>query len=145
MQRPPAGQLDPPVLDVLRLGAHQLLSTRVGAHAAVATSVDLARSVVGPRVSGYVNAVLRRVATRDLAAWLDIVAPDPETDPDGNLAIRFSHPRWIVAACRDALGASGSGRRGDRGHRAGGRPGRGQRAAPGHPGQRSRRARPAMR
>ena len=99
----PLAKLDPPVLDVLRLGAHQLLSTRVGAHAAVATSVDLAKSVIGPRVSGYVNAVLRRVATRDLAAWLPIVAPDPATDPDGYLAIRYSHPRWIVAAYRAAL------------------------------------------
>ena len=102
----PLEKLDPPVLDVLRLGAHQLLSTRVGAHAAVATSVDLAKSVAGPRVSGYVNAVLRRVATRDLDAWLDIVAPDPATDPDGNLAVRYSHPRWIVAAYRAALGDS---------------------------------------
>jgi len=102
----PLEKLDPPVLDVLRLGAHQLLSTRVGAHAAVATSVDLARSVAGPRVSGYVNAVLRRVATRDLDTWLGIVAPDAETDPDGNLAVRYSHPRWIVAAYRAALGDS---------------------------------------
>jgi 16S rRNA (cytosine967-C5)-methyltransferase len=102
----PLEKLDPPVLDVLRLGTHQLLSTRVGAHAAVATSVDLARSVAGPRVSGYVNAVLRRVATRDLDAWLDIVAPDQATDPDGNLAVRFSHPQWIVAAYRAALGDS---------------------------------------
>ena len=102
----PLEKLDPPVLDVLRLGAHQLLSTRVGAHAAVATSVDLSRSVAGPRVSGYVNAVLRRVATRDLDAWLDIVAPDPAADPDGNLATRYSHPRWIVAAYRAALGES---------------------------------------
>jgi 16S rRNA (cytosine967-C5)-methyltransferase len=100
----PLGKLDPPVLDVLRLGTHQLLSTRVGAHAAVATSVDLARSVSGPRVSGYVNAVLRRVATRDLGAWLDIVAPDPAADPDGALAVRYSHPRWIVGAYRAALG-----------------------------------------
>ena len=100
----PLEKLDPPVLDVLRLGTHQLLSTRVGAHAAVATSVDLARSVAGPRVSGYVNAVLRRVATRDLNAWLDIVAPDAEADPDGNLAARYSHPRWIIAAYRAALG-----------------------------------------
>lgn len=100
----PLDKLDPPVLDVLRLGAHQLLNTRVGAHAAVATSVDLAKSVVGPRVSGYVNAVLRRVATRDLAAWLDIVAPHPATDPDGYLATRYSHPRWIVASYRAALG-----------------------------------------
>jgi 16S rRNA (cytosine967-C5)-methyltransferase len=100
----PLAKLDPPVLDVLRLGAHQLLNTRIGAHAAVATSVDLAKSVAGPRVSGYVNAVLRRVATRDLAAWLDIVAPSPVTDRDGYLATRYSHPRWIVAAYRDALG-----------------------------------------
>jgi 16S rRNA (cytosine967-C5)-methyltransferase len=100
----PLDKLDPPVLDVLRLGAHQLLNTRVGAHAAVATSVDLAKSVIGPRVSGYVNAVLRRVATRDLSAWLDIVAPDPASDGDGYLAVRYSHPRWIVAAYRAALG-----------------------------------------
>src|ERR1700722_10581043 len=105
----PLEKLDPPVLDVLRLGAHQLLSTRIGAHAAVATSVDLARSVVGPRVSGYVNAVLRRVTTRDLDAWLDIVAPDQAADPDGYLAVRYSHPRWIVAAYRAALdGAAGA-------------------------------------
>ena len=63
--------------------------------------------MVGPRVSGYVNAVLRRVATRDLDAWLAIVAPDPATDPDGNLAVRYSYPRWIVAAYRAALGAAG--------------------------------------
>ena len=100
----PLDKLDPPVRQMLRLGAHQLLATRIGAHAAVATSVDLAKQVVGPRVSGYVNAVLRRVATRDLDAWLAIVAPDSATDPDGNLAVRYSYPRWIVAAYRAALG-----------------------------------------
>jgi 16S rRNA (cytosine967-C5)-methyltransferase len=99
----PLDKLDPPVLRVLRLGAHQLLATRIGAHAAVATSVDLAKDVVGPRVSGYVNAVLRRVSTRDLDAWLAIVAPDQDTDPDGHLAVRYSYPRWIVAAYRQAL------------------------------------------
>jgi 16S rRNA (cytosine967-C5)-methyltransferase len=99
----PLDKLDPPVLQVLRLGAHQLLATRVGAHAAVATSVDLARAVAGPRVSGYVNAVLRRVSTRDLDQWLAIVAPDPESDRDGYLAIRYSYPRWIIGAYRDAL------------------------------------------
>ena len=100
----PLDKLDPPVRQILRLGAHQLLATRIGAHAAVATSVDLAKQVVGPRVSGYVNAVLRRVATRDLDAWLAIVAPDPAADADGNLAVRCSYPRWIVGAYRAALG-----------------------------------------
>ena len=97
-------EIDPPVRDVLRLGAHQLLATRVGRHAAVATSVDLAKDVCGPRPSGFVNAVLRRVATRDLDAWVQIVAPDRARDPSGYLAVRYSYPRWIVDAFRDALG-----------------------------------------
>jgi 16S rRNA (cytosine967-C5)-methyltransferase len=96
--------IDPPVLDVLRLGAHQLLATRVGSHAAVATSVDLAKDACGPRPSGFVNAVLRRVATRDLDGWIQIVAPDRSRDPSGYLAVRYSYPRWIVDAFRDALG-----------------------------------------
>ncbi len=100
-------ELDPPVRDVLRLGAHQLLATRVGGHAAVATSVDLVKEVCGPRPSGFVNAVLRRVATRDLDAWIDIVVPNRSQDPSGYLAVRYSHPRWIVEAFRDALGETG--------------------------------------
>ena len=100
----PLAKLDPPVRLVLRLGAHQLLGTRIGAHAAVATSVDLIKSVAGHGPAGYVNAVLRRVATRDADAWLEILAPDAAADHDGQLAIRHSHPRWIVGAYRDALG-----------------------------------------
>ncbi|HEY2284415.1 MAG TPA: transcription antitermination factor NusB [Streptosporangiaceae bacterium] len=96
--------LDPPVRDVLRLGAHQLLATRVGRHAAVSTSVDLAKDVCGPRPAGFVNAVLRRVATRDLDEWIQIAAPDASRDPSGYLAVRYSHPRWTVDAFRDALG-----------------------------------------
>jgi 16S rRNA (cytosine967-C5)-methyltransferase len=99
-------QLDPPVRDVLRLGVHQLLATRVGSHAAVATSVDLAKEVCGPRPSGFVNAVLRRVSTRDLDAWIAIVAPDRSRDLSGYLAVRYSYPRWIVDAFRDALDGS---------------------------------------
>jgi 16S rRNA (cytosine(967)-C(5))-methyltransferase len=99
-------QLDPPVRDVLRLGAHQLLATRVGPHAAVATSVDLAKDVCGPRPAGFVNAVLRRVATRDLDAWTEIVAPSRDRDPAGYLAVRYSYPRWIIEAYRDALGVA---------------------------------------
>jgi 16S rRNA (cytosine967-C5)-methyltransferase len=97
-------EIDPPVRAVLRLGVHQLLATRVGRHAAVATSVDLAKDVCGPRPSGFVNAVLRRVATRDLDGWVQIVAPDRARDPSGYLAVRYSYPRWIVDAFRDALG-----------------------------------------
>jgi len=96
--------IDPPILEVLRLGAHQLLDTRVKPHAAVATSVDLARYVAGQRPAGFVNAVLRRVAQRDLDAWIQIAAPRRADDLVGHLAIRYSHPRWIVTALQEALG-----------------------------------------
>jgi len=102
----PLAQLDPPVLDLLRLGAHQLLSMRVPAHAAVAATVELARFSVGDGRASLVNAVLRKVSTRDLPGWLDQVAPDPERDPVGHLAVTYSHPRWVVEAFRDALGGS---------------------------------------
>ncbi len=72
----------------------------------MATSVDLVRDVVGPRPAGFVNAVLRRVAARDLEAWLEIAAPARADDPEGHLAVRYSHPRWIVSALREALGGS---------------------------------------
>jgi 16S rRNA (cytosine967-C5)-methyltransferase len=98
-------RLDAAVRDVLRLGAHQLLATRTGRYAAVSTSVDLAKEVCGPRPSGFVNAVLRRVASRDLESWLAIVAPDRTADEVGHLAIRHSYPRWIVESFRNALPA----------------------------------------
>jgi len=100
----PARDIDPPVREVLRLGAHQLLATRVASHAAVATSVDLAKDVAGMRPAGFVNAVLRRVGTRDLDGWLTIITPDRAADPVGWLAAACSYPRWIVTAFRDALG-----------------------------------------
>ena len=97
-------KIDPPVRDVLRLGAHQLLATRVGAHAAVATSVDLARETAGPGAAGFVNAVLRRVASRDLEAWIAAVAPARADDLIGHLAVRYSCPAWIVGAFAESLG-----------------------------------------
>jgi len=96
--------LDPPLLDAIRLGVHQLLSTRIPVHAAVSATVDLVRRRVGVGPSRYANAVLRRVSNRTLEEWLPIVAPDAAEDPVGHLAVTGSHPRWIVTALRDALG-----------------------------------------
>ncbi|MGN6677105.1 MAG: RsmB/NOP family class I SAM-dependent RNA methyltransferase [Streptosporangiaceae bacterium] len=96
--------IDQPVLDVLRLGAHQLLGMRIKPHAAVATTVDLAIAAAGRRPAGFVNAVLRRIAPRDLESWLEVVAPDRISDPAGHLSVRYSHPRWIVTVFAEALG-----------------------------------------
>jgi 16S rRNA (cytosine967-C5)-methyltransferase len=97
-------RIDPAVLDALRLGAHQLLGMRVKPHAAVASTVDLAVNVAGRKPAGFVNAILRRIAPRDLESWLTIAAPDRAADPVAHLAVRYSHPRWMVTALADALG-----------------------------------------
>ena len=103
----PLADLDPAVLDVLRLGSHQILSMRVPSHAAVSTSVDLVRATVGPRPAGLVNAVLRKVAARDLDAWVGQVVPEG-ADRLERLAVRHSHPRWIVDGLDAALGSDGA-------------------------------------
>jgi 16S rRNA (cytosine967-C5)-methyltransferase len=92
----PLGNTAAKVLDVLRLGCHQLLGMRVAPHAAISTSVDLVRSEVGPGPSGFVNAVLRKVAAHDLDTWL--------TRIDADRATRWSHPQWIVDALTEAVG-----------------------------------------
>ncbi|MCK9822891.1 rRNA cytosine-C5-methyltransferase [Nocardioides cavernae] len=100
-------RLQAEVRDVLRLGVHQLLSMRVPDHAAISTSVDLVRATVGRGPSGLVNAVLRKVATRDVAGWVAEVAPERSVDLHGHLAVAHSHPRWVVDALAEALGDEG--------------------------------------
>lgn len=77
--------IDAPVLDALRLGAHQLLGMRVPAHAAVDATVGLVRSEIGAGPASFTNAVLRRVSEKSAQEWRAIVAPHsglrPEEDP----------------------------------------------------------------
>lgn len=96
------GAIDANVLDTLRLGAHQLLSMRVPTHAAVDETVALARQVNGAGAAGFVNAVMRRISERSLEEWLTRISADA-TGPLESLAVRTSHPLWIVKAMRAAL------------------------------------------
>ena len=82
--------------DLLRLGAYQLVVLdRVPAHAAVDTSVSLAREEGGPRAGGFVNAVLRRLGAQPeaVAAAADGAAGLLDAEA---LARRHSHPLWLV-------------------------------------------------
>jgi 16S rRNA (cytosine967-C5)-methyltransferase len=92
--RPP----DPGVRDALRLGAHQLLAMRVPDHAAVASTVELVREQVGHRPAGFTNALMRRIASDDLAGWMERL--------DAPLEVRYSHPAWVVEELRRALDRS---------------------------------------
>jgi 16S rRNA (cytosine967-C5)-methyltransferase len=59
---------------------------------------------VGAGAGNFANAVLRKVAAHDLATWLAQVAPDAAAAPDEHLAVTTSHPAWVVAELRAALG-----------------------------------------
>ena len=84
---------DPAVLDVLRLGAYQLLEMgSVPAYAAVSQSVDLAKEVGAGRMSGLVNGVLQNLRRKGG----DISFPKLERDPAAHLATWGSHPRWLA-------------------------------------------------
>ena len=103
-------RIDPPVLDVLRLGVHQLLGMRVPAHAAVSETVGLARSRVGAGSAQFVNAVLRAVSTVPLEDWLARIgdAADPGADdPIARLSVTASHPAWVTRALRESLVGNG--------------------------------------
>ncbi|MFN3924242.1 MAG: phosphoenolpyruvate carboxylase, partial [Pseudarthrobacter sp.] len=102
----PLDQLDPAILDALRIGAHQLLAMRVPAHAALDQTVGLARAVIGAGPSALINAVLRKAAAHTLEEWLDELVAG-ETDATKIAALRYAHPEWIVRAMRQSLVAHG--------------------------------------
>lgn len=99
-------EIDAPIRDVLRLGAHQLLSMRTAVHAAVDESVSLARQVGSRSSTGFVNAVLRTIARTPAAEWRERVLSTAKT-PDERFALEHSHPTWVVRAFRSALKAEG--------------------------------------
>lgn len=101
----PVERIDPVLLDLLRLGAYQLLRTRVEDHAAVSTTVEQAGIEFDTARAGFVNGVLRTIARRDEASWVEELAPARAADPIGHLAFVHAHPRWIAQAFADALGA----------------------------------------
>lgn len=102
----PLIRVEAPLLDALRLGAYQLLRTRVPSHAAVDTTVELVRADGGSRAAGFVNAILRSVGERDEAGWMAELAPSAVEDPLGHAAFVHAHPRWIAQAFADALGGT---------------------------------------
>lgn len=87
-------RLDPDVIDLLRLGVYQLTHMgSVPAYAAIAQTVELAKRRHGLGASKLVNAVLRRTdRERD-----DLLIGPMPADPVEALALRYSHPRWLVA------------------------------------------------
>uniref|UniRef100_UPI00404990B6 transcription antitermination factor NusB n=1 Tax=Candidatus Planktophila sp. TaxID=2175601 RepID=UPI00404990B6 len=97
----PLSEVDEGIVDICRLGVHQLFEMRVATHAAVSATVEVARKVLGESKASYVNALLRKVSSRTLAEWLEEI---PEkADAITRLSITHSHPEWVVSAYLDLL------------------------------------------
>ena len=98
--RPWSG-VDPGIVDICRLGVHQIHEMRIPDHAAVAATVEVARKRIGESKASFVNALLRSVTRKSIEEWF---APlNQMTDVVERFAIQFSHPEWIVSAYYDLL------------------------------------------
>lgn len=97
----PGSEVDPGIVDICRLGVHQLFEMRVATHAAVSATVELARKVIGESKASYVNAILRKVSAKSLEEWLEPL--EEIKDPVVKLSVLHSHPEWIVSAYYDLL------------------------------------------
>ncbi|MDH6424729.1 16S rRNA (cytosine967-C5)-methyltransferase [Aurantimicrobium minutum] len=100
--------IDLVVLNILRMGVHQLLNMRVAQHAAVDESVNLAEHMASLGAVGFVNAVLRRTSRHDLEDWQEFITKDI-SNADERLAALYSHPVWIVRALKQSLEAEDRG------------------------------------
>ena len=94
-------ELDEKIVDLLRIGIHQIFEMRVPIHAAVGETVEVARAVAGESKASYVNALLRSIST-DLDMYEDL-QNDPSVSDLEKLSVLRSHPTWIISAYFDQL------------------------------------------
>ena len=92
--------LQPPLLDILRIGAYQILYLdKVPDSAAVNEAVEMAKIVKKGQAAGLINAVLRKISQNK-----NNLPPVPDRDEERYLSIRYSHPKWLVKRLLKLLG-----------------------------------------
>ncbi len=91
-------ELDEKIVDLLRMGIHQITQMRVADHAAVSETVEVAKLVAGESRASYVNAILRKVVanSNDLLEIKDFTTLR-------RLSIQYSHPEWIISSFFDQM------------------------------------------
>lgn len=97
----PWSEVDPGIIDVARLGVHQIHEMRIPDHAAVAATVEVARKRIGESKASFVNALLRGATRKSIVEWFAPLADIK--DPVTRMAIQYSHPEWIISAYYDLL------------------------------------------
>jgi len=97
----PWNEVDAGIVDLARMGVHQIHEMRIPDHAAVSATVEVARKRLGESQASFVNALLRAVTRKSLEEWF---APlESISDHVEKFAIQYSHPAWIISAYFDLL------------------------------------------
>jgi 16S rRNA (cytosine967-C5)-methyltransferase len=97
----PWNEVDAEIVDLARMGAHQVFSMRTPPHAAVSATVDVARKKLGESKGSFINALMRKATSKELADWLEPLRS--ENDVINRMSIEYSHPEWIISAYFDLL------------------------------------------
>jgi 16S rRNA (cytosine967-C5)-methyltransferase len=97
----PWSHVDADIVDLARMGAHQIFTMRTPLHAAVSATVDVARKQLGESKGSFVNALMRKASAKTIEEWLEPVSRI--SDDVERLSIQHSHPEWIVSAYFDLL------------------------------------------
>lgn len=98
--RRPVKKMEAALRQILRVGTYEILETATPEYAAVNESVELAKRLVRARAGRLVNAVLRRVVEHRNRL------PEPMGSLAERMAIRHSHPTWMVERWLERLGES---------------------------------------
>jgi len=92
--------LQPPLLEILRIGAYQILFLdKIPHSAAVNQAVEQAKDNGRAKAAGLVNAVLRQLSRNKVH-----LPRIPDQDALHSLSIRYSHPKWLVKRLQAILG-----------------------------------------
>ena len=97
----PFAEIDSGIINVARLGIHQIHEMRIPDHAAVSSTVEMARKRLGESKASFVNAILRTVVRKTKQEWFETV--QEVSDPIKRLSILYSHPEWIISSYFDLL------------------------------------------
>ncbi|CAB4561359.1 MAG: hypothetical protein F2555_00635 [Actinobacteria bacterium] len=97
----PWNEVDAEIVDLARMGAHQVFSMRTPPHAAVSATVDVARKKLGESKGSFINALMRKATSKELGYWLEPLRS--ENDVIKRMSIQYSHPEWIISAYFDLL------------------------------------------
>ena len=97
----PWNEVDAEIVDLARMGAHQVFSMRTPPHAAVSATVDVARKKLGESKGSFINALMRKATSKELGDWLEPLRS--ENDVVKRMSIEYSHPEWIISAYFDLL------------------------------------------